>query len=151
MAEEGSRPRTVAEKLDHLFRTVRGSRGEYSLEEVAAGIRDRGGPTISASYIWQLRKGVKDNPTKRHMEALADFFGIPAGYFFDDAAAEQVESELALLAAMRDAGVHRVALRASGLSAESLAALAEMIDRVRTLEGLPDDSSGKAPLERPDP
>jgi hypothetical protein len=64
MAEDG-RParRTLAQKLDHLFATVHPPKGEYTHEEVATGIRDRGGPTISATYVWQLRKGLRDNPT----------------------------------------------------------------------------------------
>lgn len=141
---EGDSPasrRTIAAKLEHLFRSVPGPRGEYSLEEVAAGIRARGGPTVSASYIWQLRKGVKDNPTKKHMEALADFFGIPASYFFDDEAAGRIEAELEMLAALRDAGVRRVALRAAGLSPRSLEAIQTIIEGAREVEGLRDSSS----------
>lgn len=132
--------RSLAERLDHLFRTVHpAGRGEYSSEEVANAIKDRGGPTISATYVWMLRRGTRDNPTKKHLEALSDFFGVPPAYFFDDESAARIEQELAVVAALRDAAVHRVALRAAGLSPESLAALAEMIDRVRTLEGLPNE------------
>jgi transcriptional regulator with XRE-family HTH domain len=131
--------RTLAQKLDHLFRTVHpGSRDEYSFEEVAAAIRGRGGPTISATYLWQLRKGLRDNPTKKHLEALAAFFGVPPAYFFDDDAARRIEAELALLATLRDTTIRQIALRAVGLSPESLSALTEMILRVRQLEGLPD-------------
>ena len=131
--------RTLAQKLDHLFRTVHpGTRGEYSFEEVAAAIRGRGGPTISATYLWQLRKGLRDNPTKKHLEALAAFFGVPPAYFFDDDAARRIEAELALLATLRDTSIRQIALRAVGLSPESLNALTEMILRVRQLEGLPD-------------
>jgi hypothetical protein len=42
-------------------------------------------PTDPATYLRQLRKGLRDNPTKRHLEALADFFGVAPIYFFDDA------------------------------------------------------------------
>jgi transcriptional regulator with XRE-family HTH domain len=135
--------RTLAQKLDHLFRTVHpGSRGEYSFEEVARALQARGGPTISATYLWQLRKGLRDNPTKRHLEALADFFGIPPAYFFDDAVTARIDAELRLLAALRDGSVRQIALRAAGLSPESLGAIAEMIERVRQLEGLPDAADG---------
>lgn len=137
---EGSRARTLAEKLDRLFRVVRpAGRGEYSFEEVATALARGGGPTISATYIWQLRKGLRDNPTKRHLEALARFFGVSAAYFFEDEAAEQIEAELELLAALRDASVRQVALRAAGLSPQSLHAIAEMIERVRQLEGIEPD------------
>src|SRR2546427_7968433 len=65
----------LAERVDRLFRTIHPrNRGEYSFEEVAEAIRARGGPTVSATYLWQLRKGLRDNPTKKHLEALADFF-----------------------------------------------------------------------------
>lgn len=130
--------RTLAEKLDRLFRTMhpRG-RGEYTHEEVADAIRRRSGPTISATYLWQLRRGLRDNPTMKHLEAIADFFGVSPAYFFDDEATARIEAELQLLAALRDSPVRHLALRAFGLSPESLAALSEMIERVRQLEGLP--------------
>ncbi|MQA98553.1 MAG: XRE family transcriptional regulator [Streptosporangiales bacterium] len=131
---------TLAERLDRLFRTVRRrGGGEYSNEEVAEALRERGGPTISATYLWQLRKGIRHNPTKKHLEAVAEFFGVPTAYFFDDEAGARIETELELLAALRDSSVRQLALRASGLSAESLSALAKMVDRVRVLEGLPND------------
>jgi transcriptional regulator with XRE-family HTH domain len=130
--------RTLAEKLDRLFRTVHPrNRPEISYEDVAQAIRSRGGPTISATYLWQLRKGVRDNPTKKHLEAIADFFGVPPAYFFEDEDAERIDAELELLAALRDASVRQMAMRAFGLSAESLTAIREMIERVRQLEGLP--------------
>ena len=144
MADETPSPRrTLAEKIDRLFKTVHPARGEYTHEEVANAIREAGGPTISATYIWQLRKGIRDNPTKRHLEALSSFFGVPPAYFFDDETAARIDAELSLLASMRDASVRQVALRASGLSPESLTAIAEMIERVRKLEGLPDEPPDK--------
>lgn len=131
--------RTLAEKLDRLFRTIHPrNRAEYSYEEVAEAIRSRGGPTVSATYLWQLRKGARDNPTKKHLEAIADFFGVPPGYFFEEETTERIDAELELLAALRDASVRQMALRAFGLSPESLGAIREMIERVRQLEGLPD-------------
>ncbi|SEP06505.1 helix-turn-helix domain-containing protein [Amycolatopsis saalfeldensis] len=135
---------TLAAKVDHLFSTVRPREGnEYSFEEVAEGIRAKGGPTISATYLWQLRKGLRDNPTKRHLEALAGFFGVPPAYFFDDAEAERINAELTLLSALRAAPVRQIALRANGLSSKSLEAIADMVDRVRQLEGLPDPDAGR--------
>lgn len=134
---EHARPGTLAEKIDHLFRTIhRRGRGEISYAEVAEGIRDRGGPTISASYLWELRTGRADNPTKKHLEALADFFGVRPSYFFDEEAATRIEQQLDLLAALRDSGVRTIALRARGLSPEGLAAIRGVIEHVRQVEGL---------------
>lgn len=127
---------SFADKLDRLFRTVHpAGRREYTYEEVAAGVAAQpGGTTISAQYIWMLRHGKKDNPTKRHIEALAGFFGVPPAYFFDDELTRQVSAELELLAAMRDASVRSLALRSAELSPESRAAIARMIDAARDLE-----------------
>ncbi|MFC7616295.1 XRE family transcriptional regulator [Actinokineospora soli] len=128
----------LAARVNHLFRTVRSPRGGVHLRRGRRGHQGQGGPTISATYLWQLRKGLRDNPTKRHLEALADFFGVPPGYFFDDAQADRIDAELALLNAFRDSPVRQIALRASGLSEQSLATIASMVERVRELEGLPE-------------
>lgn len=135
---EPSRRRSLAEKLDYLFATVRPDKGEFTHEQVASALREAGGPTISATYVWQLRKGLRDNPTKHHLEALADFFGVSPSYFFDEAAAEKIDAELALLTALRDTSVRAMALRASGLSAGSLEAIRAIIEQARRIEGLPD-------------
>lgn len=131
--------RSLAEKLDHLFETVHPARGEYTHQQVADAIEAAGGPTISATYLWQLRNGKRDNPTMRHLEALSGFFGVPPTYFFDDDTTERIDAELELLVSLRDASVRQLALRASGLSEDSLGALVDMVERVRKLEGLPDD------------
>lgn len=80
-------PRTLADKLNHLFEDLHpADRGPYSIKEVVVAIRARGGP-ISRSYNSMLRLGQRDNPTIRHTEALAEFFGVPPTYFFNDAVA----------------------------------------------------------------
>lgn len=136
-AEHEQTPDSLAFKLDRLFRTVHPpGRGPYSNQEVAEGVRSLGGPSISAQYVWQLRTGVRDNPTKSHLEALAEFFGVSPAYFFDDEAARRIDAELDLLAALRDGQVRQIALRSFGLSEQSLRAIASMIENARQLEGL---------------
>jgi transcriptional regulator with XRE-family HTH domain len=128
---------SFAERLDQLFATVRPrGRGEYSYREVASGVTELTGTVISPSYIWQLRTGMKNNPTKRHIQALSAFFGVPPGFFFDRIENERVQAELETLVALRDSGVTALALRANGLSEESLRLIADLIERTRTLEGL---------------
>ncbi len=125
-------------KLNRLFETMRPPGApdrEYTHEEVARGVAEAGGPTISATYVWMLRTGKRDNPTKRHLEALARFFGVSPAYFFDEDQGPHIDEQLAAAAALRDAGVRAVALRASGLSPPaSLEALMLMLERVRELE-----------------
>ena len=133
------RRRSLADKIDHLFSTVHPAKGQYTHEQVAAALREAGGPTISATYVWQLRKGIRDNPTKHHLEALANFFGVPPSYFFDEEAAAKVDAELALLVAMRDANVRSVALRSAGLSPATLASIGGIIEQARQIEGLASD------------
>jgi transcriptional regulator with XRE-family HTH domain len=101
---------------------------------VAAAIQEQGGPTISGTYIWLLRKGQRDNPTKKHLEALASFFGVPVAYFFDDDVATQLAPQLDLLAALRDSSVREIALRVAELSPGSLDAIRGMIEQVSQLE-----------------
>jgi transcriptional regulator with XRE-family HTH domain len=127
--------RSLAEKIDLLFDTVRPpGRGPYTHDEVARAIERDGGPTISAAYIWMLRKGQRDNPTKKHLEALAKFFGVSPLYFFDETTGPQVEEQLALIAALRDGDVRRLTLRAARVSSESLGSIAQVIERVQELE-----------------
>jgi hypothetical protein len=47
---------SLAGKQNPLFSVVRPANGEYTFDEVAGGIRAQGGPTISATDLWQLRK-----------------------------------------------------------------------------------------------
>ncbi len=149
--------RPLAEKLNRLFRTMHpAGRGEYSVEEIAEIIRERGGPSISPAYLYQLRSGHRDNPTKQHLEVLADAFGVSPAYFFDDALIERIEAELDLLAALRDGPVKHMALRAFALSPASLRAITEMIEHVRQLEGVPDLDAprprrGRPPHQAPGP
>ncbi|MEQ3552860.1 helix-turn-helix domain-containing protein [Pseudonocardia nematodicida] len=107
---------TFADRLNYLFATVYpAGRKPYSNPEVAAAISEAG-VSISAAYLWLLRSGQRDNPTMRHLEALAKFFGVPPAYFFDDAMAKQVAEQLELLTAARDAEVREIMLRSTRLS-----------------------------------
>lgn len=95
MVENPTNGRSLADKLNYLFAhyTPRGGQ-EYSNEHVAAAISRRGEVKISQSYIWQLRKSKKDNPTFKHLQALAGFFGVPVSYFFDDQVTDRVDQQL---------------------------------------------------------
>lgn len=133
-------PRTLADKLNHLFRTVHpGDRGPYSNEEVASAIRESG-ESMSATYLWLLRRGERTNPTMRHLQALAGFFGVPPAYFFDDAVTRRTDRDLELLSSLRQLGTKRVALRtvlaSAGLSEASQQLVQQVVDRCLELEGL---------------
>lgn len=131
---------TLAEKIEALFRIVRRpNREQFSHEEVARACREATGETFSATYLWQLRTGRRDNPTKRHLEALAQFFDVPVAYFFDDDQGAAIARELELLGALRDAKVRSVALRAVNLSPEGVNTISDMIDVLARRESRTDD------------
>ncbi|SDN44106.1 helix-turn-helix domain-containing protein [Allokutzneria albata] len=125
----------LAEKIDHLFRVVRRPNGEqHSHEEVARACREATGESFSATYLWQLRTGRRDNPTKRHLEALAEFFQVPAAYFFDDEQGAAIAKELDLLGALRNNAIRQMALRAVNLSEEGLGTVNDIIDAIERRE-----------------
>lgn len=127
--------KTLAEKLDHLFATVRPPGGnEFTLEQVADAINERGEVKLTPVYVSQLRRGQRTNPTVGVLEALAWYFGVSPAYFFDDKLAGRIEAELEVVIAMRRASVQQIALRAAELSEESLRNLAVLIDHWRELE-----------------
>ena len=96
--------RSLAEKLDHLFATIYPpGRGEFMNEEVVAAINGHGETTLTPGYLSQLRRGLRTNPTKSVLEALAWFFGVSPAYFFNDERAGKIEAELELGGSMRRA------------------------------------------------
>lgn len=138
MAAGEDRGLSLADKLNKLFRLKRTPEGgQPSSEDAAATIREAGGPTISATYLWQLRKGIKDNPTKRHLEALARYFGVPVTYFFDGEDARRIDDKLTMLEDLGRTGVYNLArnvAEAGGLSAERLGILEGMAEQLVQLE-----------------
>lgn len=96
---------------------------------------------VSASLIQKLRSGAKDNPTASTLKALAKAFGVRASYFLDDEpppireqAAPATQEDLEQL--IKDADVRNLALRADGLSKETISTIASWVERARSLEGL---------------
>jgi transcriptional regulator with XRE-family HTH domain len=134
-----------AERLDRLFRTVHPKdRGPYTPAEVAEAINAEADErVVSGTYLWLLRTGQRDNPTMKHLLAIARFFGVPPTYFFPDDVAQQDAVPAEVVAALSDDKVREMALRAAGLSDRSLKAITDMINNARTVEGLPDDTGAE--------
>lgn len=138
MGEQESPRALIAERLNHLFATLKPDGRPYTMREVADGINEQAGhQVISVQYLSQLRLGQRSVPSYEKLAAIAKFFGVDARYFSDDLAAEKTDEQLEVLQAMRDAGVRSVALRASGLSGASLDAVKALIEHMRSQEGLP--------------
>lgn len=133
--------KSLADKLNNLFQLCKpAGRKPFSNADVAKAIRELG-YDISSSYIAALRAGDKTNPTLRHLEGLARYFGVPAAYFFDDATTASIHSQLEQLATLRelqaalnDDGVRILALKARGLSPTGIQHIERIVDHVRALE-----------------
>nr|WP_240449052.1 XRE family transcriptional regulator [Streptomyces harenosi] len=90
---------------------------------MAASIRETG-VSLSQSCIRQLRKGRKSHPTLRHVQAPANFFGVPSVCIFEDEVTDRITGRpkrpAAEQARMREAAqnsdVKLMALRAGQLS-----------------------------------
>lgn len=150
----GSDDLTLAHKLDRLFATIHPrDRGEFTYREVEAGVRElvsKTGETegsISASYVGQLRKGRRANPTVKQLHHLAAFFNVPMTYFVGTPAqveaidaqmalvqVEAIDAQTALMQAMGNHGLRDLAMRISALTPEGLRAV---VDYVATLENMP--------------
>lgn len=143
----------LAQRLEHLFQTVHPKgRDPYTNQEAADLINAQAGEkVISQNYLWQLRKGERDTPSFKRLDAIAKFFGVKVSYFSDDEMAARVNEQFEVVTAMRELGVEHIALRAAGLSTASMAAIAAQMKAVlaqvensRRLEGLPDDDEPTA-------
>lgn len=132
----------LAARLNKLFELMRKAGAPpLSNAAAAAAITEKTGVPISPAYLWQLRSGLKTNPTVAHLRAIADYFGVPPSYLVDRGTDPAIDAQLNLLQALRDNGVHDLAARASGLTPQALNSLAAIVDRLRELERLPPISS----------
>ena len=86
--------RTLADKVNWLISLIStarpADRGPYSNAEVAALIREATGEPVTGTTIRKLRNGQAANPQKRLIGAMAQFFGVPPDFFFDDYDDDQV-------------------------------------------------------------
>jgi transcriptional regulator with XRE-family HTH domain len=125
-------PRTLAEKVEWLISNAHpAGRGPYSNTEVCALIEKTTGQQFSHTTIWKLRNGQSANPQMRLIEALAQTFGVPPAFFFDDYDEQQtglLRDQVELLALVRDTGVTTAQLRTLlQLSPEALQAVTDLI------------------------
>ena len=127
-------PGVIAQRLQRLWETR-----PASLRDVAEAITAETGREVSAQYLSQLRNGQRTEPSFSIIAAVATYFGVTPDYFYaTEETARNIEAELRVLHALRDSGVRSIALSAKGLSPASLATIAEVIQRFRASEGLPE-------------
>ncbi|MFF5566603.1 hypothetical protein ACFY7Z_13360 [Streptomyces sp. NPDC012623] len=96
--DEGS----FAERLDFLCSND--PRGPFSNPTVVKMLEEKGLPSFSSTYMWQLRTGRADNPTKKHMDALAALFGVPEDYWSSRATAQVINRLITRLNGFKENG-----------------------------------------------
>ncbi|MFF0223185.1 hypothetical protein [Streptomyces sp. NPDC004629] len=128
----------ISERLTHLIAALYpDERTRPGYARLAKEIRETTGGKLSGTYLWELATGKKHNVTVEQLGVLAEYFGVPPEYFFNEEVADRVNAQLRLATALRDAKVRSLALRAEGLSSETLDALLAMVDEARKLHRLP--------------
>lgn len=127
----------LAGKLNHLIETLYpDKRARPGFAKLAGQIRERTGETMSSTYLWELATGRKRNLTQGTLATLAAYFGVPADYFLDDAVTARVDNQLQLALALRNQKVRSIALRAEGLSDDTLNSILTMLNQARKIERL---------------
>ncbi len=121
----------LAQKLQHLFRTIPQSegRGFYTNDAMVRELADRG-VAITVQHLSNLRNGRRDNPSARLLAEISDVFGVPMSYFFNPEEESRVNTELEALTQLRRANGLRVR---GDLDAQGLL---QLMAALRTIERL---------------
>lgn len=126
----------LADRLEHLFATIPSpGGGAWTNVEMALRLESLGIST-SPAYVSMLRRGRRSNPSLAIVSGMATVFGVPTAYFYDPEVANRLDRDLELLVAVRQAGMEKIALRASGLSPRGIREIGKIVDAVRRIEGL---------------
>ncbi|WP_345713501.1 helix-turn-helix domain-containing protein [Kineococcus glutinatus] len=121
----------LAERLQHLFEHHVNPRTQrrWTLRQVKDAVNAQG-VTLSLSYLLQLRRGERDDPTLHQLTALARVFGVPPGYFVGDEETAARSEEVAQLeqAVQAHPEVRVWAERSLGMSPRDIHMITAMID-----------------------
>ena len=103
-------PRTLAERVDWLFKHIRRpDGGEYTYQEVEAGTKELG-YSVTGAYVWKMRKGKAEKPNWLIVRVLARFFKIPITFFYDEKLTEEKLARI-LRTENKEVSAPQVALR----------------------------------------
>lgn len=129
-ADSAGTAASLPEKVAWLFDNVRVD-GRLLTDTEAADAMAEAGETISRQAIYNLRTGRTTKPAWPTIDAIAKVFDVPVAYFSDGEEGRRIAEQLDLVAALRNTGLSRVALREfTELSPAGLQAVAEMIQSV---------------------
>ncbi|CRY84608.1 hypothetical protein SAMN05421776_11318 [Nocardia farcinica] len=139
---DGSLP-PLSARVSRLFATFHArSAPEQSVDDVARSVSAMLGRIVPGAEIAALRAGEydRDFADPQILAALAKHFGVPPAYLAgaDATAVRQVEKELLMLAATRDAGVRSLNLRGKKID------IGELADHLKRLAKRRSDSPDEA-------
>lgn len=130
-----SEERSFADRLSRLIATVHPpDRKPYSYREIAQGVEEQTGVSMSATHVQQLAVGARRDPKRSHIQALAQFFGVPVTYFFDDEVADQVDQQVSDVVAWRDTEARAMAQRAMQLSPRDRETVSALMDQLNSYD-----------------
>jgi transcriptional regulator with XRE-family HTH domain len=126
---------TFQSRLNHLIVSAARSDGAQLTDRQIAERVCETGVSVTHQYINHLRSGRKTNPSLKIVQGLADAFGVPPGFFFDDTVYRRTVRDLAqrraadeLEALANDPGAVQLAVRARGLGPRDLAAVMSFVE-----------------------
>ena len=120
---------TLAGRLDALFRTVGQQAGiEPGYQSVVDAMASNSGLTISATYLYMLRTGRRDNPRVDVIRGLAAYFHVPAGYLLDTDHNDEDADRLTFYRAVQQAGLLSLVGQLQALSPASREAVALLLN-----------------------
>ena len=106
---------------------------------------DKQGVRISQAYLSQLRTGIRKHPSRQMVLALADYFKVPAGYFYTEPRLADrhhiEETDSNTINRLSQSGIKNLLKTANGLPPDSLGLLADMSMKFRVADGLILDSN----------
>ena len=130
---------TLRERLSFLVETVPppAPAQSWTNELIASEVRGRG-VEVTTNHISHLRAGRRGNPSARLLGAIAETFGVPVDYFFNQGRADRIQEQLSSLSVLREAKIQGVAGR-GGLEDAALVA-----DVIRALQRLQQEDGGSS-------
>jgi hypothetical protein len=125
---------TLATKVNRLFEVYRARHEvEQTEEEVAKSLSYIIGRSVSADQVRALRLDEAAAPDPDLIDGLIQHFTIPPEYLKTEGGrAEKLDTQLRLLAAARDAGVKRLALRGGALDADAIEVILDIVKAIPT-------------------
>lgn len=120
---------TLASRVNKLFDVFHVRNGPVvSNTSAVAAIRDKTGISLTVEVLQELREGRETGVPTVWLNAIADFFGVPAAYLTDRELDQAIDAQLDLLRVLRDKQVQDLRLcPCESLSPQAMRSLAATI------------------------